>query len=223
MIKIRICTPFYSEFETVKPGVVSCIQSQIAEFHFEPRQSGPLMFRNRNSLINDLKSQKKYQLPLSGFDYFLFVDSDISFSVKNVERLLSHNKEICCSPYFTHDKPYTYNTGMFFDSYPGLIRYQHTKHSSGLSEVDFSGTGFMLIHRSVFEKLSYPWFEPMKIEFGDNCEAIGEDLCFCIKAKNAGYKIFCDFDNKVDHRKRDVENFNWDIYNCKQPLKGELI
>lgn len=211
-MKIRICTPFYCEFESVKNGAKECLEYKDIHFDFEPRQSGPLMFKNRNSLLNDGVSQLKKQIPIIGYDYFLFVDSDISFKLNNVLTLLRHDEKIIASPYLSHNRSGLYNVGQFYEGMPGAIKFHYTKFDVGLKKVDFVGTGFMLIHRTVLETMEYPWFRPSVLDMGDKAEVIGEDVAFCIDAKKNGFDIFCDFDNPVKHNLRTQNDFDWDIY-----------
>lgn len=62
---------------------------------------------------------------------------------------------------------------------------------TGLLEVQATGTGVMLVRRTVIERVPEPWFE-----FGST---IGEDYQFCMKAQAAGCRIFCDLDTRVGH------------------------
>jgi hypothetical protein len=61
----------------------------------------------------------------------------------------------------------------------------------GLLEVHAAGTSVMVMRRAVIDRVQEPWFE-----FG---AAIGEDYNFCLKARAAGCRIFCDLDTRVGH------------------------
>ena len=64
--------------------------------------------------------------------------------------------------------------------------------STGLQEVGSVGMGVMLIKANVFAKLAEPWFEtPWR---HDKRGYIGEDVFFCKKAREAGFKIWIDHD-----------------------------
>jgi hypothetical protein len=64
--------------------------------------------------------------------------------------------------------------------------------STGLQEVGSVGMGVMLIKANVFAALSEPWFEtPWR---HDKRGYIGEDVFFCKKAREAGFKIWIDHD-----------------------------
>ena len=82
-MKIRVCIPFYSEFESIKLGLQELDNCKEHEFVIEPRQ-GVNVANTRNSLINDQRSSKKYQNPLEGFDAFLTIDSDMEFTLNNI-------------------------------------------------------------------------------------------------------------------------------------------
>jgi len=77
--------------------------------------------------------------------------------------------------------------------------------------VDYAGFGWLLIEKGVFEdfdengkkKMPYPWFAPkMQIfESGNVQDMCGEDVSFCLDAKEAGYEIWCDPRIRVGHEK----------------------
>ena len=74
--------------------------------------------------------------------------------------------------------------------------------------VDYAGFGWLLIQKGVFEdkKMPYPWFAPkMQVfESGNVQDMCGEDVSFCLDAKDAGYEIWCDPRIRVGHEKTRV-------------------
>ena len=74
--------------------------------------------------------------------------------------------------------------------------------------VDYAGFGWLLIQNGVFEdkKMPYPWFAPkMQVfESGNVQDMCGEDVSFCLDAKEAGYEIWCDPRIRVGHEKTRV-------------------
>ena len=71
--------------------------------------------------------------------------------------------------------------------------------------VDYTGFGWLLIKKGVFEHegMPYPWFAPkMQIfESGEVQDMCGEDVSFCLDAKEAGFEIWCDPRIRVGHEK----------------------
>ena len=117
------------------------------------------------------------QLCVSGFmesncTHMLFIDSDISFNFKMVERMINHDKDICLVPYpikgLDFDKiKNRIKEGSTLD--PRVLGNQYTmsvpdptnvKVENGFIEVERGPAGCMLIKKSVIEKLikEYPEF-----------------------------------------------------------------
>ena len=69
--------------------------------------------------------------------------------------------------------------------------------------VDYTGFGWTLIKKGVFENLEYPWFAPkMQVfESGKVQDMCGEDVSFCLDAKEEGFEIWCDPRIRVGHEK----------------------
>ena len=71
--------------------------------------------------------------------------------------------------------------------------------------VDYTGFGWVMIKNGVFEhpEMKYPWFAPkMQIfESGAVQDMCGEDVSFCLDAKEAGMEIWCDPRIRVGHEK----------------------
>ena len=74
--------------------------------------------------------------------------------------------------------------------------------------VDYTGFGWLLIKNGVFENegMPYPWFAPkMQVfESGEVQDMCGEDVSFCLDAKEAGFEIWCDPKIRVGHEKTRV-------------------
>ena len=117
------------------------------------------------------------QLCVSGFmesscTHMLFIDSDISFNYKMIERMVNYDKEICLVPYpikgLDFDKIKSrIKEGSTLD--PRVLGNQYTmsvpdptnvKVENGFIEVERGPAGCMLIKKSVIEKLikEYPEF-----------------------------------------------------------------
>lgn len=64
---------------------------------------------------------------------------------------------------------------------------------TGVFEVDGAGSAGMLIRRYVLDEMGYPWFE------STNGVVLNEDVHFCLKARELGFKIFATADVALGH------------------------
>jgi GT2 family glycosyltransferase len=118
--------------------------------------------------------------------HFLWLDGDEIFPQNMVQELLKHDKDIvgAWTVIRQDGKPNVYKM---------VGKYKHTPiMGEGLKEVDRLGFGSILIKREVFEKLKRPWFSFDKHHHT-------EDLYFCDKAREAGFKIYNDFNLRCLH------------------------
>lgn len=60
--------------------------------------------------------------------------------------------------------------------------------------VDAAGSGVLLTHVSVFDKIEYPWFwlDMIQIAGRRRPQVMNEDIAFCRLAREAGYQLWCD-------------------------------
>lgn len=116
-----------------------------------------------------------------GADYLLFLDSDMLFPPTTLFRLLLHRKDIVGATYAKRVAPF----GILGRS----LAEQPVGQTGDLIEMQHLPTGCLLIKMSVFERLSRPYFQ-----FGINADGaiIGEDYVFCDRAREAGFRIWCD-------------------------------
>jgi hypothetical protein len=64
------------------------------------------------------------------------------------------------------------------------------------------GMGCTLIRRDVFEKLLDPWYERTSVKVGGKPVRGGEDICFCLRAGEAGFQTWGHAGVAVRHWKR---------------------
>ena len=166
-------------------------------------QQGSNVTRARNAMINGERSALKSQ-KLEGFDWFLSVDADTGFTVDHVKRLLSHDKDIVSGAYL-HKRDADRLVAGWFGGEPGLAPMDKRVGTdrTGLFEVDWTGAGFLLIRREVFERVPYPWFTSGEVEFdspeGRCAQVMSDDLGLCKKLAKHGETIWLDADCRVDH------------------------
>lgn len=178
---------------------------------------GSNIVRTRNLGINGERSVAKKQ-KLSGFDYILFLDSDIGFTVEHVDRLISHNLPIVGGAYQKRETLEKVCAGSW-SMQPGLCRTEDCLpwDSKGLHKVDWSGAGFMLMSREALESMEYPWFRYEMVEYEVNDEVCksctSDDFGFCMNAANAGLDVYVDCDCKAEHLSWKVSEITPDLPN----------
>jgi len=123
--------------------------------------------------------------------HVLFIDSDMRFPHDMIERLLEHDLDIVATNCARRRMPTGPTAQIYKENGERELVYTMPE-TTGLQEVGSVGMGVMLIKANVFAALSEPWFEtPWR---HDKRGYIGEDVFFCKKARDAGFKIWIDHD-----------------------------
>lgn len=143
---------------------------------------GPSLPDNRNRVFDYAKKRN---------EHLLFIDSDIVFKTSDVARIAAHL-----------DAGYDALTGVYVlgrEPYPPAIferiegDYKLTLPKKGLNEIGACGGGFLGIHQKVVQKLGDNPF--CNIWEGDIQH--GEDISFCHRLHQAGFKLWCDSEVNV--------------------------
>lgn len=167
----------------------------------------------KNKCLGGKNTRGKNQKPFNGdihYDFIMWIDYDKLFKVEDFVALLSHDADVVSGMYLTNTN--TFNTIEKFDneyfkkhgSYNFLtcedVIAKREKKEDHLINVDFTGMGWMLIKKGVFEQMEYPWFKPEWSSFNlvdasDNkvevVEFSNEDVAFlnCLKEKNIKLQV----------------------------------
>jgi hypothetical protein len=167
------------------------------------------------NVLNGIE-QKPFQGKLH-YDYIMWIDSDQVFSVQHFMALLNTNEDIVsgyymmknCSQYavvpnMNNDYFLKHGSYQFLDD--SMIKEHIETTKKHLMEVDYCGMGFMLVKKGVFEQLEYPWFQPETSEFIFGNITIkdynSEDVYFCKKCRELGYKVVINLNVRVGHEKK---------------------
>jgi hypothetical protein len=144
-----------------------------------------------------------------GFEELMWIDSDIAFEPRSVDRLRSHGLPVVCG------------------IYPKKVEKQFTSHflpeqesitfgrGGGLVEILYAATGFLLVRRPVFHDIqsqqalpvcnerlgqpTIPFFLPMYVADQAGHRYLGEDFAFCERARRSGYRIVADTTIRLQH------------------------
>lgn len=135
-------------------------------------------------------------------EYLVMLDQDHAHPADIVERLMMHalqdrEKKIISGLNYRRGVPY--EPMAYIRHGDKHCRYEGEFDGESLYSVDAVATCAMLVHRSVFETIPGPWFEDNYKRYAEHVFS-GEDLDFCRKARNAGFKIWVDSSLTSPHR-----------------------
>lgn len=160
-----------------------------------------------NSLVYDARNALAQQALAEDMDYILWLDSDMTFSNDLLLRLLEDDKDIVAGLFFRRRPPF--NPCLYKTLRADRERPERNAHEQyndyprdELFEVEGCGMAAVLTKADVFRKITLN-------EIGDGRKAVappfvpllgyGEDLSFCIRAREAGCEVWCDSRVKVGH------------------------
>ena len=165
---------------------------------------GTLIFDQRNNMVKTALKER--------CDYILFIDADMRFPKDTLRRLLAHKKDIVGVNATTRSEPVKPTAKILEIEEDGTCNWKpiFSNAENGISKADGIGCGVMLIKASVFSKIefSYFYFEALP---GD--KLLGEDIYFCVKAKDAGIETWVDHDlsKQIGH----VGNYTYGWHNIE--------
>jgi hypothetical protein len=167
-----------------------------------------LLSKQRNRVVKQFLDGTKS-------DWLLLIDSDEQLSLEAFDKLLetAHDKErpvvagLVFAGFGIEGAPYPKPVPAIFQDAPEgfLPLYKYDKDS--VFEIDAAGTGCLLIHRSVLEKMretadanqgtDWCWFWDGPV----NGNWIGEDLLFCRRIRALGFPIYVNTGAILPHQK----------------------
>lgn len=160
-----------------------------------------LVQRGRNSLMAKMAVNP-------AVTHFMFIDADIEFEPESIIRMLVEDVDIISGAYPKKCLPIAYNINL----------EQTTQVRGPIYTVDTAATGFLMYKRKVWQDLvnAHPeWKYKDDIGLGKQYEPylysvfdcyidkqghyLSEDWAFCRRAKDLGYKIWCDSRIQLNH------------------------
>jgi hypothetical protein len=192
---ITIGTPHRRDFtpEYVM-SLAATLRSRQFAFSFLPWE-GTQIYQSRNIIF------------MSAIGDLLFIDTDSAWTPEDIGKLVELDKDICGGYYLSGDngKPVVFNVNQIEGQIPDIPGEPF--------QVDFVGTGFMLIKRRVIETFKQarvfpfdllPVAEacPEALDHGYPATYLPEDVSFCLKAKRLfSFEVWCAPDVKIGHIK----------------------
>lgn len=157
--------------------------------------------QGRNQMVTDALAQ--------GFTETMWIDSDIAFDPRSVERLRSHGLPISCGIY-----PKKGKRELAIHVMPGTEKIVFGSNSP-LIEIRYAATGFLHVRREVYDTIQnrlslplcntrwknpmLPFFQPMIHQEPWGSWYLAEDYAFCERVKQAGFQIFADPSFRLGH------------------------
>ena len=206
-MSILFATPCYGGMVT-EAHFSSCLQlkdslnSEGIDHNWYTLANESLVQRARNNCA-------EFFLEETDFEYLMFLDADIEFKPEDVATLYQMEKDVAVGVY-RMKKP----DSMFAAWVKGKLVTDLDQFTSPVC-VDYAGTGFMMIHRSVFERLKkygdgYPPLHHYENSFGrkeygffmcpvENDTLLSEDYYFCKRCGERGIDIWMDPNIKLTH------------------------
>ena len=157
------------------------------------------------------ENQKPFNNKLD-YDYMMWIDSDIIFTPQQFHMLLDHKKDIVSGLYLM-DGGQSYATVQNWDE--EYFQKNGTFHFMTKTDVEkmkqyrtfpvvYTGFGFMLVKRGVFESMKYPWFKPEFVNIKGSIDFTMEDVTWCREANRLEYEVHIDPNVVVGHEKSKI-------------------
>lgn len=178
-------------------------------WRFMPTAGDALISRARSKIVSSWHTQ-------TADDVFLMVDDDLIFSPDDAERVVNlarTTRSIACAAYPVADGGHTAVRPL-----NGSIMTFGPDEAP--VEVEYAATGFLACHRDVIDVLAptlelthpdqewsfrpyfLPMVAPMRAASGEMVPAyLSEDWAFCLRARQAGFKIWLDQTVRLSHLK----------------------
>lgn len=129
------------------------------------------------------------------FTHYLWLDDDHVFGPDLAVYLAKHNLDMVSALYYSRVEPhYPVVYVKSFDEDSKDDKYKHyplVEVPDTLFECEAIGFGALMMRAEVLRKVPEPWFT---LDW-----RAGEDIAFCVKAREHGVRIYCDARYKLGH------------------------
>lgn len=186
--KVMVAVPCMKElpFETVY--ALLHLRSEVADLELDFIEG---------SLVYDARNEFCRRAVQNGFDYIMFIDSDMVFPLKVVDKLLALNADVAtavCYGRTGKHEPQVYKEMKPSTWYRKYVIVDRCTDVEGVFPIKACGMACCLIKTSLIKKMyKHNWnpFDP----FGH----LGEDFSFCARARRLKAKILADGSMTIGH------------------------
>ena len=197
--RVRIGVPVPGNWKIFFPTQMWCITNSARKGIVCDFIPSSRVEKARNITARDSLDDKKAT-------HVLLMDADTNPPGDAIDRLLAHDKDIVggVTPIWRPDCGCAWNTMPYDLSIPNDCVFKPITYfylPKKLFRAHYIGGPCVLVKRKVFEALEYPFFDACATPGNDNRRG---DLSFNVKAKNAGFEIWCDPTIQCQHQ-HDVE------------------
>ena len=213
-LKLFIATPAYGH------SVTTSFANSVFKFMATPPDRDlpyhtMIHLQSGMALVTQARNNCVSEFMKSEAEFLLFIDSDIGFQPENIKKILrrcNETKGVVLAPYCVKGYHSVTNGVTFIIHFPDKNNVQIDKE--GFCYAKAGPTGFMMIHRSVFEKLAkaYPekkthnrqmvgdsvqnmdefWYTFFETDVDPVNGYLGEDIAFCNLCNKIGIPIQAD-------------------------------
>jgi len=185
-VRLAICVPCKDMLHSIFSHNLCGLLNYNHQKNIETR-----VFYNMGTLVCNQRASLVKMAQEWAATHILWLDSDTSFPFYTAFKLLSHNQSIVAGNYTTRVLPYktvAYKKEGDWESY--IKHGNNVEPSKELIQVEGIGMGCMLTTVDVFDAVGKPWFNIGYDARTD--DYLGEDMDFCLRARERGYKIYVD-------------------------------
>ena len=142
---------------------------------------GTLIYKGRDTLAAEAVNQK--------YTHVLWLDADMKFDPDVLYKLMRHEEDFVTGIYRSRHSPY--RSTLFSSLDPIEWIEEFPEH---LFEVVACGFGCVLMTTNIIRSVYRQYgccFQPL--------DGFGEDISFCMRARELGYTLFCDPEVRLGH------------------------
>lgn len=208
-VNLMICTPGHSMLGSYVKSLLETsaeLNKKGISWGYSNEYSSHVSDARELTLNGSLQNDPFDSTPFMGtitYDKILWIDSDIAWSPEDVIKAYESDKDVISGAYLLANGTVTAHKEKFGRPYT----YEEIKDEKDLIQVYSTGFGFICVKSGVFESLTRPWFKSIETIIKDpkgkdfSMAITGEDISWCSRVNDAGFKIYLDPTIKVTHHK----------------------